>query len=178
MPPLIALLHCLREICLFRAGPQDLPYSTALATRLSVALVGLGVMGMVLQGSDPGRMPLRVGMIVLFLLLPAWLLLRWRGFASRYVQTLTAIAGVGVLYNLLALPLVVSLAARQDAIGTDPGLAVISWMLLALTLWRLLVSAHIWRHALSLPLSAGAIIALGLFIAQVVLARWLYLAGA
>lgn len=175
---MIELLHCLRQICLFRAGPQDLPYSTTLATRLSVALVGLGVAGMVLQGTDSGRIPLRVVMIIAFLLLPAWLLLRWRGLSPRYVQTLTAIAGVGVLYNVLALPLVVSLASRQDAIGTDPGLALVSWLLLALTLWRLLVSAHIWRHALSLPLSAGAIIALALFITQVVLARWLYLAGA
>jgi len=166
------LLTCLRDICLFRAGPQDLPFSPVLAVRLSALLIGLGVVGAWVQGVPDHQWPLRLGLMLVFLVGPPWLLLRLRGRASRFVQTLSAMAGVGVLYNVLALPLLMALAGGGEAIGRDPGLVLVAWVLLALTLWRVLVAGHVWRHALDLPAGVGSMLALGLFIAQVLVAGW------
>lgn len=171
---MIGLLTCLRDICLFRAGPQDLPFSPTLALRLSAVLLGLGVVGSWVQGVPAAELPLRLALVLVFLVGPPWLLLRLRGREPRFVQTLSALAGVGVLYNIVALPLVQALAGRGDALGQDPGLALLAWMLLALTLWRVLVAGHIWRHALDLRPGVGAMLALGLFIAQVLLSGWAF----
>ena len=171
---MIGLLTCLRDICLFRAGPQDLPFSPALALRLSAVLVGLGVLGSVIQGVADDELALRIGLMLAFLVGPPWLLLRLRGHAPRFVQTLSALAGVGVLYNIVALPLLLALAGRREALGSDPGLALVAWVLLALTLWRVLVAGHVWRQALDLRPGVGAMLALGLFIAQVLLAGWAF----
>lgn len=171
---MIGLLTCLRDICLFRAGPQDLPFSPALALRLSAMLVVLGVVGSSIQGVAPADLLLRVGLMLAFLVAPPWLLLRLRGREPRFVQTLSALAGVGVLYNIVALPLLLALAGRGEALGRDPGLALAAWVLLALTLWRVLVAGHVWRHALDLRPGVGAMLSLGLFIAQVLLAGWVF----
>lgn len=171
---MIGLLTCLRDICLFRAGPQDLPFSPSLALRLSALLLGLGVVGSVIQGVAGDQLILRIGLMLVFLVGPPWVLLRLRGHQPRFVQTLSALAGVGVLYNIVALPLLLALAGRGEALGSDPGLALVAWVLLALTLWRVLVAGHVWRHALDLRPGVGAMLALGLFIAQVLLAGWAF----
>lgn len=169
---MIGLLTCLRDICLFRAGPQDLPFAPVLALRLSALLLGLGVVGTWVQGVPGEQFPLRLGLMVVFLVGPPWVLLRLRGKEPRFVQTLSAMAGVGVLYNILALPLLMALAGGGEAIGRDPGLVLVAWILLALTLWRLLVAGHVWRHALDVHPGTGTMLALGLFIAQVLVAGW------
>lgn len=174
---MIGLLTCLRDICLFRAGPQDLPFSPALALRLTAVLVGMAVLGSWIQGVPAGQLPLRIGLMLAFLVGPPWLLLRLRGHEPRFVQTLSALAGVALLYNIVALPLVLALSGRVDDLANDPGLGLIAWMLLALTLWRVLVAGHIWRHSLDLRPGAGALLALGLFIGQVLLAGWAFGGG-
>jgi hypothetical protein len=171
---LIGLLTVLRDICLFRAGPQDLPGAPRLAVQLVAALVALGVAGVWLQGAHIDQLPLRVALMLGFVLVPAWLLLRWRGLDSRFVQTVSALAGVGVLYNILALPIVMAISGRSAELGRDPGLATLAWVLLALTLWRVLVAGHIWHHALDLRPATGAMIALALFTLQLLLAHALF----
>ena len=73
----------------------------------------------------------------------------------------------GFLLNLVAWPLFAMLAERLAAepeIPTDGGsqlLSVLFWLLYA---WSLVVSAHIYRHALDIWFAAGFLLALVYFV--------------
>ncbi|MGY6518831.1 MAG: hypothetical protein ACXIUZ_08955 [Lysobacteraceae bacterium] len=169
MPELAARV---RDLCLFRIGPQDLPYSLPDARLLSALLMLLAGVGLAGHGVAVVDMLPRLLLALAFLLLPAWLLLRLRGRPERYVQTLTAIAGVGVLYNLLVLPLAMLVQGADPR--SSPVAGLLAWLVIALTFWRIAVSGHIWRHALDIPFAFGALLASVLFMAQILLVRWLF----
>ncbi|WP_395792958.1 hypothetical protein [Aquimonas sp.] len=112
------------------------------------------------------------------LLLPVWALLRLVKLPERFVQTATAFAGTGVLFTVALLPAVALLgepelakAAPQDVTAAQ---ALIAFTALGLTLWKLMVDAHIWRNALEWPPLAAFILSLALFFAEVALATQLF----
>lgn len=139
------------DICLLRAGPQDLPVSRVL---LGLMLSGyLLVSTLVSLPGYPVATAMQIAVTDLGLLLAfAGSLLFITGNMARLNQTLTALAGSGVLLGLLALPLVQSLYQAQDA--EQVSVAVLMFWLLLMG-WSLLVVAHIIRHALSVTLPIG-----------------------
>lgn len=135
------------DICLLRAGPQDLPVSQVLLWLSAAAYVLVSFLLSI--GAYPAGEALLValldfGLLVVF----AALVLYLRGKTERLNQTLTALAGTGALLGLIALPLVQSLFAGQSA-GEVPGFVILLWLLLYG--WSLLVVGHIVRHALAIP---------------------------
>lgn len=135
------------DICLLRAGPQDLPVSQVLLW-LSAGVYALVSFLLSVSGYPAGE-ALQVALLDLGLLVVfAALMLYLRGKPERLNQTLTALAGSGALLGLIALPLVRMLAAGQAA-GEVPAFIIVLWLLLYG--WSLLVVAHITRHALSIP---------------------------
>jgi len=149
-----ALLNVFIGMCLLRAAPQDLPFSRFLLgiTVGAYFLVGLGIsladqgMGLALLSAavDTGLM---IGLAYLGL----WI----RDFTPRFVQTVTALCGTGVLFELLSWPLVTALQAQGQNASS-----LLALMLLALFIWVIAVIGSILRHALELPLWAGIGIAL------------------
>jgi hypothetical protein len=109
---------------------------------------------------------LDLGLLVGFV----FLVLRVRGTLVRYQQTLSAMAGVGVVFGWLALP--VLLMASQDPV---PAVAGLLW--LGLLFWSLGVNAHILRHALDVPFGFGLVLATLYAVTVFVLVQWLFPMG-
>lgn len=148
------LLKVFIDLCLFRTGPQDLPGSSWLRT---ASLIGyfLVSFGLSLSIEEFSTALKAVTLDTLFLLLLAYIPLKLLNKPERINQTLTAIYGSGILFNLALSPFAVMyvLAGNQ----ADPLLATI---ITAFGLWNLAVLGNIIRYALNLPLIAGIAIAI------------------
>ena len=85
-----------------------------------------------------------------------FLLLRWRGLSFRLPQTLSALAGTGILFGVLSVVL---------AMQTQPGVAqpLLALLWFAAFFWSLAVDAHIYRHAMSITMSLGVLVAVVIF---------------
>jgi hypothetical protein len=150
------------EICLLRAGPQDLPYSREL---LGLAMAGYIMVSFLL--SLPAYSTLVAALLALvdsalLVVFAATALYAW-GKLARLNQTLTALSGTGMLLGLFALPVLQLLSPDQPAVEPSP-LGGLLW--LVMFGWNLVVVAHIMRHALS----AGFLVAAGIAILYTLLA--------
>jgi hypothetical protein len=154
------------DICLLRAGPQDLPASRE--------LLGLSMASYVLASfllSLPGYPLVAAGQLALMdaslVVVFAATTLYLTGKMARLTQTLTALSGTGTLLGLIALPVIQLLASGKDA-GQPPLLAGMLWLLLFG--WNILVVAHIMRHALSVnfPMAIGIAILYTLVAIQII----------
>lgn len=145
------MLWKLLEICLLRAGPQDLP---ATPQFLAFALIGYFLVDVLMSLlSFPVGAAFAVSLLdVLLLAAFAQIVLRIVAKPARFNQTLAALAGTGQLLGLLALPLIRGLTAAQ-AVGEPASGLALAW--LAVLIWSLLVLGHILRHALNVSLMTG-----------------------
>ena len=149
----------------FRSGPQDLPVGRGLLLLLVVLYLAQGFMaGGVIDEPNAGPRTV-VAVAVQFAVIAA--LLNLRGLRVRTPQTLTAMAGTGFLFGLLSL----AVLSRIDPANPQPNLAL---FYLALFVWSLLVDGHIYRHALSIKLGGGILIAVLVFAANFILLRMLF----
>lgn len=154
------------RILLFRAGPQDFPYSVA-ATR---AIVPLTALIWILQY----RLTLPMGQAIVQALASlavlaafSYLLLQKRKLLNRLRQTLDSLYLTDAVLTLVLLPPLSLIApqmiriadnpelARSDPLPALPALAV-----MAISLWNFLVSAHIYRNALDTHFGVGALTSL------------------
>jgi len=102
---------------------------------------------------------------VQFLVIAA--LLNIKNFRSRLPQTLTTLAGAGLIFGFLSFILI----HLADPEAIQPVLALV-W--LALFLWSLAVDAHIYRHALSITMSLGVLLAVLIFSATFILIQTVF----
>lgn len=126
------------SICMFKAGPQDLPYSVGLmrATLAISALSGF----LILQFSTTDTALAQVLVDIALGAAYIWPLLYFAGFRHRFTQTWSAWLGTDVIVNLFA-------SVPLYNLGTNPSNAN-SIMLLLLLIWHIAIYAHIFRHAL------------------------------
>ena len=145
-----------------RSGPQDLPAAPAVAVLLTAIYHFQGLVAdRIMDGDDAAPRSL-VAIAVQFGLITA--LLRLRQLAARVPQTISALAGTGFLFGLVSLALLSQLTPGEPA----PGVAV---AYLGLFLWSLAVDAHIYRHALSVNMSIGVMVAVGIFALNLIVLR-------
>lgn len=148
------LLLRLLDVMRFRAGPQDLPPGWGWALLLATAYGIEGMLADRLLDSTAAAPRSLVALTVQ--ILAVWALLGVRRHANRLPQTVTAIAGTGFLFSLISLLLLQLGGAGR----IPPGLAL-AWFLVFL--WSLAVDAHIYRHALSITMSLGVLVAVLVF---------------
>ena len=160
---MMRLLMIWLDICLLRAGPQDLPASILLKwlALLAYALVAFGVSVMTISSS--------AALVITFIdiaLLAGFtgLILYWSGRPERFNQTLAALSGCGALLGLIAWPLIHHITNLQ-AQGGPQGLSALLW--LVLLAWNLVVVAHIVRHALSVSFLTGMGVSVLYFIVSI-----------
>lgn len=161
-----ALASLFWNICLLRAGPQDVPASREL---LAVVL-GLSVASnliFVLGRTSPIEALVFVVSALGILLGLVYLLLAVFGYRERSLQTLTALGGSGLVLSVLAVP-VLFLALLVPG-SANP----FAWLLLLLNVWGLVVIAHVLRHALSVHIVQGGLLALGYLYLNIELAEYL-----
>jgi hypothetical protein len=95
-------------------------------------------------------------------------LLYWRRHMERYPQTLSALAGVGLIFNTITWILL----TQSDPEVNQPALALI-WF--AVFIWSLFIDANIYRHALSVKFAIGMLITVLTLAASYVLIELLFL---
>jgi len=135
------------------AAPQDLPYSKKLLLRVLLLYMISGMLVLL-----PGSADFFTAVILLLLdllLLTAFLqfCLYTRNTSARFLQTFMACLGVGVVFQLLALPLMLVLNSAAEGAQTNNTLGGLFYLILVS--WQVSVVAHILRHAMNLimPLS-------------------------
>jgi len=144
------LLQMLR----LKSGPQDLPAGWALAIGLGFAYIAEGFIADQILGDTETAPRSLMAISVQFLIIVT--VLNLRGQVNRVPQTLSALAGVGLIFGLMSIVLMYQAVPGQD----QPTLALI-WF--GVFLWSLAVDAHIYRKALSTTMSTGILVAVIIF---------------
>jgi len=156
------LIRVLLDTLRLRSGPQDLPAATGLAFLLAIfyALQGM-VTDRALDGADAAPRSLLAIAVQLGAISA---LLKTRRQAARIPQTISALAGTGCIFGALAYALLSQAQPGQP----QPGLAT---AYLGLFVWSLAVDAHIYRHALSIKMSLGVLVAVLIFGANFIILK-------
>lgn len=147
-----------RDLCLFRAGPQDLPYSPRAVIALLIAGAVLETFWDFHQGGGVATV-IAANLGALAALGALHAMLRWRGSPERFVQTALALLSTGLLFEVLVLPLLLYVGhpLKPEQVGGAQLLAAL--VVFILLLWQIGISVRILRGALQVPLP-GAILAL------------------
>lgn len=149
-----------------RGGPQNLPASWPLMIFIvSAYLVQNLITGQQLEDESAAAKSLLA--ICLQVVVLAGLLF-WRRHTERFAQTLSALAGVGIIFNMITW----ALLTQSDPASNQPMLAL-TW--LAVFIWSLFVDANIYRHSLSVPLAMGMLVTVLTLAVSYVLIEMLFL---
>lgn len=156
------LLSRVRDLVVFRGGPQDLPYSP-------FALIALLIASALLEAAFDLRSGSTIGVVIganvgtLATLAALLLMLRWRGWPARFVQTALGLAATGFVFELIAVPLALVVGHPADPAALKGMQILAALMLFVLLVWQACIAANILRQALQIPLAAGvlALLALG-----------------
>ncbi|HEX5354137.1 MAG TPA: hypothetical protein VFW60_08665 [Rhodanobacteraceae bacterium] len=178
----------LRDTCLFRRGPEDMPYSPPLLVALLVACAAMQVGFNLDDGAKPAVV---AGSIIggLVAIGVVSLLLRGRGKPERFVQTTTSLAAVYLLFGLVnnLLTLLLPLRALRQGLTSHPahlpplsgGQTLVVFVVAALEIWQLCVWIGILRRALDMTVAGGVLVFLLLmFVNLVVMALIANVVGA
>ena len=156
------MIRTLFDILRLRSGPLDLPAGAALSVLLAAGWLVQGILvDRSLDGPDSApRSLLAIGVQLAAIAL----LLNVRKQAARIPQTISALAGTGFMLGLVAFLLLNAI----DPTRPQPGLAL---AYLGLFLWSLAVDGHIYRHAMSIKMSMGVLVAVLIFAANFAITR-------
>lgn len=143
------LLQTFIDIALWRKGPQDLPASRFLAMLVLAAYIGIGLIQARLFHFNLRTTVLIITIDVVMLTGWLWGVLAFFGRRQRFVQTATAVLGVGVLLSMLD----IIVRGVQIAAGAGDNLPP-EWSLLRFIAIAL-VFGRIFMHALDRGLLTG-----------------------
>lgn len=146
------MLHTFKQfvdMCRLRANPQDLPHSVSLGMLTLAIYTALSyLMALWVTAPDTAMLValIDVGMLAGLAYSSVWIL----SLQSRATQLITALAGTGVLWQLVALPVIGMLSGttEQGAESTTAGFGYLIFV--ALIAWIIAIIGHILRHALNM----------------------------
>ena len=158
---MLRLVKAFLDIALRRQTPADLPASLFLLLLVAGVAALSEVLGALLPPPPNDailmRIVLGVGLPVAF----TWVLLALTRRRARFLQTATALLGVGALADFVLYPL----DSLVRLIGVDKLLALpIGVLWTAVFIGYLLACAHIWRSAFDSGLILGGIVSIGYFV--------------
>ena len=137
------------DICLFRANAEDAP-SSQIFMMFTVMVYAMLSVFIVMVDYSPGKaistVLVGIAMMIGFAKAGLWI----RNFMNRSRQTITALAGTGIIFNLINLPLVL-LSSHFPA----EELVFPRFLLLLILFWNITVIGHIMKNVLSIPFWAG-----------------------
>jgi hypothetical protein len=151
-----ALLRIL-SILLLKAGPQHLPYSLSLFATLTLLYLASGVLVLTTSvsiGQAAANMMLDVAVLYSF----SYFCLSLLKYKARFVQMVSALAGIGIAYHLLAWPLFVQIHNMQPE---EQGAKIAALLMLLLVSWQVLVFAHVFRHAMQMSMMRALALSFG-----------------
>lgn len=155
LPPVYYLKQYFLLAC-FKRNPQDLPASDQLLLMTVAVYFGVGCLHNSMH--DTLSRSIQIGIIDLAsLFLFTYFILRLLGQMKRWNQTVTALAGAGILLTLIATPVSYGLLQTKET----PIYPLFVFAIVFLFSWSLVIQGHVFRHAFSM--NFGAAIALAFF---------------
>lgn len=154
------LLLAFFDICRLIKRPQDIPASRNL---LTLCLVLYGLLSIQLAAlSQPLDKAVLAGVLEVFLImLFSFALLQISGKSVRWVQTVTALSGTGIIISIIALPLYLFIGIGSDHTVNSSGFQIFGLLFLAvLACWNIAIMGHILRHALDINMFLAIILAI------------------
>lgn len=154
-----ALIRLFVQVCLFRRGPEDMPYASPLVVGLLAIWLLVQLLNGLLQTGLSAAQMLGVQMLSMTLMLGATALaLAFKGLPGRWLQTALALIGVDIALSLASVPLLLfSLEAGQR-------LPFVDGLYLLLVAWQLAVQSFIFHRALVVSPLLGLAFAFGLLV--------------
>jgi len=152
---------------ILRAGPQDIAYDPrGLAGIILVyAASGIFVLSRTVEtGVAVSSMILDVSVLIIF---SAGCLSILR-LTARTVQSLAALFGTGIIYHLLAWP-VVELLSQGDI--TDSAKSTLTLLFLMLMSWQILVNAHIFRNAFAVNMVKAMVLSISYWLMSMTMSQ-------
>ena len=163
-------LQKLIALLFLKSAPQDLPFDSAFAIRLSFLywFSGVLVLSTTLRpGLEEQSMVLSLAVLLGF----TYIMLRAFKLEARFLQTLSAMAGVSLLFNLASWPLLYVVSTEAS---NAPSQTLVSLLFLMLISWEILVKAHIFKHALELSMFKAMVLSFSLFFITMTLSQLLF----
>jgi hypothetical protein len=155
----------LLEMMRLRSGPQEMPAGWMHAAVLIAAYIAQGFYAdQSLDEADNAPRSL-LAITVQFSVITA--LLNFRNLSLRVPQTLAALAGKGFIFGILSLLILAQVVSGKSQQN-------LAYLYLGLFAWSLAVDAHIYRHALSIKMSIGVLLAVMIFAANFMLLKTVF----
>ena len=137
------------DICLFRANAEDAPSSKFLMVFTLAVYAVISVLIVMIDYSFAKAITtvlIGIAMMIGFAKAGLWI----RNYMDRSRQTITALAGAGIIFDLINLPLVLLTSHFPPEELVFP-----RFLLLLVLFWNITVIGHILRNVLSIPFWAG-----------------------
>lgn len=148
------------DMCRLIKRPQDIPASKNL---LTLCLVLYGLLSIQLAAlSQPLDKAVLAGVLeVVLIMLFSFALLQTSGKSVRWVQTVTALSGTGIIISIFALPLYLFIGIGNENTVNSSGFQVFGLLFLAiLACWNIAIMGHILRHALGINMFLAIVLAI------------------
>jgi len=154
-------------VCILRlrSGPEDLPSSWTLTLALVASYLTLGILTGQSLGDENSAAAALAAAALQFVAVAV--MLQIRKHPERLSQTLSALAGVGVVFTVLSFMFL----SQADPDKQQPILAL-AWF--GIFFWSLVVDAHIYRNALSITMAQGMLVAVSLLAGSYVLIEFTF----
>lgn len=148
------------QMCLLREVPQTLPRSI----ELFWLLLGVNVLvGMAQLWGAKGPVANIIVQLVAAYIIEfglIWLLFYLIGRAARYLQIVTALLGSDTILGLIVVMALVILPVLN-------AVDVFGFLYLGIVIWSLVITGHILRHGMEIPLVGGIVIAVSIFLIRI-----------
>lgn len=145
-----SLISFFVQLALLRRAPQDLPASRELLVVLLLTNIVLSVASGRAVFADLGSAIAANVVDVVLTGLLLYALLKLRGHPARWMQTMSAFAGIGVLIGAFTL-------VYRSVGGALQLLPLVGVLDLVVFVWLHVALGHVLRHALQIPLAAGVV---------------------
>lgn len=154
------LLLAFFDICRLVKRPQDIPESRNLLALSAVVYALLSIL--LASFSQPLESAILVSIIELFLIMIFTLaILQAGGKSTRWVQTITALVGTGIIISIIAFPVYMMIGVDELNEFELTAIQNIGLLLLAaLSCWNIAIMAHILRHALEINFAIALFLAI------------------
>jgi len=152
-----------------RKSPAHLPASLFLLVLVAVVSALVEVLGALLPPPPNDQIAMRILVGLGLPLAFTWTLLSLASRRARFLQTATALLGVGALAALILYPL----DSLLRVMGEDKFMWIIGFLSTVVFIWYLAACAHIWRAAFDSGLFLGGFISIGYFVLALAVDRQL-----
>ncbi len=148
---------------LLSKGPQDFSCSLRLMRLILIVYFITGFPGLMIDfnfGQAVLAMILDVSVLVLFI----YLSLQAFSKSERFVQSVICLASIGIVFQLIVLPVLYSINPAAEAAVHVPGKdLLLSLLLFIFIAWNLAVFAHVVKSSFGVRLSRAMVLTIGYF---------------